>query len=140
MYFDTFKEQKYKQNVFRVMMRINVTWNDRRVDFLNLRDDIYQNLVPEDEASKMWIPEIGILFQFEFSCQNLKLYSPWYLQNCIYDNHCDFCDISLVTFVTSMPFVPFVTLVTFVTLMTFVTLVTFVTIVTIVTIMTFVHL
>ena len=40
-------------------MRINVTWNDRRVDFLNLRDDIYQNLVPEDEASKMWIPEIG---------------------------------------------------------------------------------
>ena len=41
------------------MMRINVTWNDRRVDFLNLRDDIYQNLVPEDEASKMWIPEIG---------------------------------------------------------------------------------
>ena len=62
MYFDTFKEQKYKQNVFRVMMRINVTWNDRRVDFLNLRDDIYQNLVPEDEASKMWIPEIGKLF------------------------------------------------------------------------------
>ena len=62
MYFDTFKEQKYKQNVFRVMMRINVTWNDRRVDFLNLRDDIYQNLVPEDEASKMWIPEIGTLF------------------------------------------------------------------------------
>ena len=51
---------------FRVMMRINVTWNDRRVDFLNLRDDIYQNLVPEDEASEMWIPEIGTIFQFWF--------------------------------------------------------------------------
>ena len=43
----------------RVMMRLNVTWNDRRVDFLNLRDDIYQNLVPDDESSQMWIPEIG---------------------------------------------------------------------------------
>ena len=64
MYFDNFKELFYKQNVFRVMMRINVTWNDRRVDFLNLRDDIYQNLVPEDEASEMWIPEIGTIFQF----------------------------------------------------------------------------
>ena len=29
------------------------------MDFLNLRDDIYQNLVPDDEASQMWIPEIG---------------------------------------------------------------------------------
>ena len=42
-----------------VMMRINVTWRDRRVDFLNLRDDIYQNMIPEDEANLMWTPEIG---------------------------------------------------------------------------------
>ena len=41
------------------MMRVNITWKDRRVDYLNLRDDIYQNLVPDDEASQMWIPEIG---------------------------------------------------------------------------------
>ena len=41
------------------MMRINITWKDRRIDYLNLRDDIYQNIVPDDEAQKVWIPEIG---------------------------------------------------------------------------------
>ena len=41
------------------MMRVNITWRDRRVDYLNIRDDIYQNLVPEDESTRMWIPEIG---------------------------------------------------------------------------------
>ena len=64
MYFNLTKELKVRKMYFRVMMRINVTWNDRRVDFLNLRDDIYQNLVPEDEASEMWIPEIGTILQF----------------------------------------------------------------------------
>ncbi len=29
------------------------------MDYLNLRDDIYQNLIPADEFKKMWIPEIG---------------------------------------------------------------------------------
>ena len=41
------------------MMRINVTWRDRRLEFLNLRNDIYQNIVPDDEAKNVWIPEIG---------------------------------------------------------------------------------
>ena len=41
------------------MMRINVTWRDRRLEFMNLRDDIYQNIVPDDEAANVWIPEIG---------------------------------------------------------------------------------
>ena len=41
------------------MMRLNITWKDRRVDYLNLREDIYQNLISEDESAKMWIPEIG---------------------------------------------------------------------------------
>ena len=40
-------------------MRINVTWRDRRLEFLNLRNDIYQNIVPDDEAKNVWIPEIG---------------------------------------------------------------------------------
>ena len=42
-----------------VMMRLNITWRDRRVDYLNLREDIYQNLIPDDESAGMWIPEIG---------------------------------------------------------------------------------
>jgi hypothetical protein len=41
------------------MLRINVTWKDRRVDYLNLRDDVYQNLIPNGETAQMWIPEIG---------------------------------------------------------------------------------
>ena len=41
------------------MMRVNVTWRDRRVEYLNLRNDIYQNLVPDDEVANIWIPEIG---------------------------------------------------------------------------------
>ena len=40
-------------------MRMNVTWRDRRVEYLNLRNDIYQNLVPDDEVANIWIPEIG---------------------------------------------------------------------------------
>jgi hypothetical protein len=43
------------------MLRLNITWRDRRVDYLNLRDDVYQNLIPDGEAAQMWIPEIGTL-------------------------------------------------------------------------------
>ena len=40
-------------------MRLNLTWRDRRLDYLNLRDDIYQNIIPDDEYKQIWIPEIG---------------------------------------------------------------------------------
>ena len=46
------------------MMRVNITWKDRRIDYLNLRDDIYQNIVPDDEAQKVWIPEIGMCNEY----------------------------------------------------------------------------
>lgn len=42
-----------------VIFKLNVTWKERRVDYLNLRDDFYQNLIPDSEKSLMWIPEIG---------------------------------------------------------------------------------
>jgi len=42
-----------------MMIGLNITWRDRRLDYLNLRDDIYQNIVPEDEFDQIWIPEIG---------------------------------------------------------------------------------
>ena len=41
------------------MLRLNITWQDRRVKYLNIRNDIYQNLISDDEAKGMWIPEIG---------------------------------------------------------------------------------
>ena len=52
----------------RIMLRINITWRDRRVEYLNLRDDIYQNMVPDDEANKIWIPEIGMNVVLHWYC------------------------------------------------------------------------
>ena len=52
----------------RIMLRINITWRDRRVEYLNLRDDIYQNMVPDDEANQIWIPEIGMIMMSHLYC------------------------------------------------------------------------
>ena len=41
------------------MLKLNVTWRDRRLDYLNLREDIYQNMLPDDEKENIWKPEIG---------------------------------------------------------------------------------
>ena len=54
-------------------MRINITWHDRRVEFLNLRDDIYQNIIPDDEAQHIWIPEIGMKYK-NSDCLTSKCY------------------------------------------------------------------
>ena len=45
------------------MLKLNLTWRDRRLDFLNLREDIYQNILPEDEKKDVWTPEIGVLYE-----------------------------------------------------------------------------
>ena len=37
-----------------------MTWKDRRLEYLNLREDIYQNILPDDEKENVWIPTIGI--------------------------------------------------------------------------------
>ena len=44
----------------RVMLKLNMTWKDRRLEYLNLRDDIYQNILPDDEKENVWIPTIGM--------------------------------------------------------------------------------
>ena len=44
----------------RVMLKLNMTWKDRRLEYLNLREDIYQNILPDDEKENVWIPTIGI--------------------------------------------------------------------------------
>ena len=53
------------------MLKLNITWKDRRLDFLNLRDDIYQNILPDDEKEKVWIPKIGM--NFSVIKDNLKM-------------------------------------------------------------------
>ena len=41
------------------MLKLNMTWKDRRLEYLNLREDIYQNILPDDEKENVWIPTIG---------------------------------------------------------------------------------
>ena len=52
------------------MLKLNVTWRDRRLDYLNLREDIYQNMLPDDEKENIWKPEIGK----KLLCSNCFLY------------------------------------------------------------------
>ena len=42
-------------------MKVNMSWTDRRIDFLHLRDDVFQNSVSVDLRSKLWIPAVGKL-------------------------------------------------------------------------------
>ena len=68
------------------MLKLNITWRDRRVDFLNLRDDIYQNILPDDEKMEMWVPEIGKFFlsisivMFNQTTPTNILQYVWYLK------------------------------------------------------------
>ena len=46
------------------MVRLNLTWRDRRLNYMNLRDDFYQNLVNLEEKKKLWLPTVGKDFFF----------------------------------------------------------------------------
>ena len=36
-----------------------MSWTDRRIDFLHLREDTFQNSVSRELRALLWIPEIG---------------------------------------------------------------------------------
>ena len=55
------------------MLKLNVTWRDRRLDYLNLREDIYQNMLPDDEKQNIWRPEIGMIFSYAISIWDIYL-------------------------------------------------------------------
>jgi hypothetical protein len=38
---------------------MNVTWRDRRLSFLNLRYDIFDNVLPDAARDGIWVPDIG---------------------------------------------------------------------------------
>ena len=40
-------------------MRINTTWTDLRLEFLNLQNDSYLNMVSDRERVGIWIPGVG---------------------------------------------------------------------------------
>ena len=50
------------------MVRLNLTWRDRRLNYMNLRDDFYQNLVNLEEKKKLWLPTVGK--DFVSSCRS----------------------------------------------------------------------
>ena len=54
-----------------VMLKLNVTWRDRRLDYLNLREDIYQNMLPDDEKQNIWKPEIGMISSYLMNCRDI---------------------------------------------------------------------
>lgn len=46
--------------MFGVIMRLNISWTDRRLDFLHLQDDIFLNSVSQDLRNIIWLPEVGM--------------------------------------------------------------------------------
>ena len=51
-------------NIFSVLLKVNMSWTDRRIDFLHLRNDVFQNSVSKDLRTNLWIPEVGELHRF----------------------------------------------------------------------------
>ena len=43
-----------------VIMKLTLKWRDRRLEFLNLRQNFYQNSINPKLRSQLWIPEIGL--------------------------------------------------------------------------------
>ena len=54
-----FEQIKTLDMSISMALRLNLTWRDRRLQFFNLRDDIYLNTVGNNQRSDIWIPEIG---------------------------------------------------------------------------------
>ena len=57
-------------NFCSVMVRLNLTWRDRRLNYMNLREDFYQNLVNVEEKQKLWLPTVG---QYRLCTNNLAV-------------------------------------------------------------------
>lgn len=54
---DVLKKPNYL--IFSVLLKVNMSWTDRRIDFLHLREDFFQNSVSRELRELLWIPEIG---------------------------------------------------------------------------------
>lgn len=54
-----FDEISTVKMMFSVIMELNITWKDRRLDYLHLSEDPFQNTVSPKYRKTLWIPEIG---------------------------------------------------------------------------------
>ena len=41
---------------FKVKFKLDMKWNDSRLTFINLKEDEFQNIIPPQEAEKIWLP------------------------------------------------------------------------------------
>ena len=57
-----------------VILSINVTWRDRRLYFLNLRSDIFDNVLPDAARGAIWVPDIGELINWYCEIQSFIRY------------------------------------------------------------------
>jgi hypothetical protein len=55
--------QAYETEFYSVMVRLNLTWRDRRLNYMNLKHDFYQNLVNLEEKQKIWLPTVGKIIE-----------------------------------------------------------------------------
>ena len=44
------------EETFKVKFKLDMKWKDSRLKFINLKEDVYTNIVPPEEADKIWLP------------------------------------------------------------------------------------
>ena len=44
------------EEMFKVKFKLDMKWQDSRLTFINLKKDVYTNIVPPEEADKIWLP------------------------------------------------------------------------------------
>ena len=52
-------EIKEDENSLTLRFSLNLKWKDVQLEYINLRDEPTINMVPPDEMSRMWVPEIN---------------------------------------------------------------------------------
>lgn len=57
---------------FLTRFHLHLVWKDHRLTFLNLKDDLMQNIIDEEEARNLWIPPLVIESAEDANEKNLK--------------------------------------------------------------------
>jgi len=63
-----------------MVMKVNMSWYDRRLTYKNLKSDIYRNLISPDERDQIWKPIYGFLKIFTFK---LWILTVKFKSNCL---------------------------------------------------------
>ena len=47
---------KEKKEMFKVKFKLTMTWEDSRLNYINLKKDSYMNIVSQKQGHKIWLP------------------------------------------------------------------------------------